>query len=167
MTSRCEKSSLGAFVPNTDRLFESDQPQISREENMNHRCHCPLHTQAWRSGLWARMSGNEATDLKADRLCLIFLCTLLDCCSNVVCKVNLGERSARVESFYDALHLSFAFCIGFLWLTTNYRLEVRLGAVGRRWVKSKVQGRLCSFLESLAEHLFPGLFQLLEAACIP
>jgi len=53
------------------------------------------------------------------------------------------------------------------WLTTNYRLEVRLGAVGRRWVKSKVQGRLCSFLESLGEHLFPGLFHLLEAACIP
>ena len=104
---------------------------------------------------------------KADRLWLIFLCTLLDCCSNDVCKINLGERSAWVESLYDSLHLRFAHCIGFLWLTTNYRLEVRLGEVGRRWVKSKVQGRLCSFLESLAENLFPGLFQLLEAACIP
>lgn len=67
--------------------------------------------------------------------------------------------------FISGLLTALVFCMA--WAPTNYRLEVRLGRWGRRWVKSKVQGRLCSFLESLAENLFPGLFQLLEAACIP
>ena len=135
---------------------------------MNHRCYCPLYTQGWCSGL----RGTDVRErsnwpVRADCLWLIFLCSLPDCCSNVVCKINPGERRAWVESLYDSLRFRFAHCIGFLRLTTNYRLEVRLGVVGRRWVKIKVQGRLCSFLESLAENLSPGLCQLLEAACIP
>lgn len=43
------------------------------------------------------------------------------------------------------------------------RLEVHHGSP---WAKTKVLVELCSFLETLGETLFPGLFQLLEVTPI-
>jgi len=72
----------------------------------------PVYTRMAFGSMGTNVRERSNWPMKADRLCLIFLCALLDCCSNVVCKVNLGERSAQVESLYDALHLSFAHRIG-------------------------------------------------------
>lgn len=109
------------------RLFESDQPQILREKHEPPMPSSLVYT-GWDSGLWAQMSGNWQLTFESRRLWLIFLCTLLDCCSNVVCKINLGERKCLSRKFI--WFPSSQVCSLHWFSVANNKLQVRNGTGG-------------------------------------